>query len=174
MPRSLKLLIAGVVAASAFALVATTFVFPITSGIALPNAPDGVDPTLEALLLGVGFWIVLTSVASALPVQMPRGSQQAVSFAPMVAAVVLGGPTAGAWVAAIGTVLCALRAAWRPRYGPLVLAAAVASLAAVILAQGSGEKLEDEVRETDLVEEHTEHGEEVLPWAIEETVAAAL
>lgn len=50
--------------------------------------------------------------------------------------------------------------------------ALVATLA-VGLAQGSGEELEDEVDETELVEEHTEQGERVLPWAIAVTVVAA-
>jgi putative nucleotidyltransferase with HDIG domain len=91
------------VAASAVALVAATLLFPLTPEIALPNAPQGQSPSGQALLLGVAFWMLLTLVASALPVQMPRGTQQAVSFAPIVAAIILGGPTAGAWVAAFGT-----------------------------------------------------------------------
>src|SRR5262245_51648861 len=103
MPRSLKLLILGVVAASAVALVAATLLFPLTDPIALPNAQDGLKPSLEAKLLGVAFWTLLTLVASALPVQMPRGTKQALSIAPIVAAMVLGGPAAGGWVAAVGT-----------------------------------------------------------------------
>jgi putative nucleotidyltransferase with HDIG domain len=103
MPRSLKLLILGVVAASAVSLVAATLWFPLTPGIALPNASQGA-PTQPELMLGVLFWIVVTLFASALPVQMPRGTQQAVSFAPVVAAILLGGPAAGGWVAAIGTI----------------------------------------------------------------------
>src|SRR6188768_3023517 len=103
MPRSLKLLIFGVVAASAVALVAATLLFPLTPGIALPNPGTGITASQQELLLGVAFWTLLTLVASALPVQMPRGSRQAVSFATIVAATVLGGPTAGGWVAAIGS-----------------------------------------------------------------------
>ena len=49
------------------------------------------------------FWTVLTLVASALPVQLPRGTQQAVAMAPIMAAMLLGGPAVGGWVAAIGT-----------------------------------------------------------------------
>jgi HD-GYP domain-containing protein (c-di-GMP phosphodiesterase class II) len=53
--------------------------------------------------VGLGFWVALTLVASALPVQMPRGTMVAVSIAPIIGAMALGGPTAGAIVAAIGT-----------------------------------------------------------------------
>jgi hypothetical protein len=75
-------------------------------------------------------------------------------------------------IAAVGTVLCALLPRWRSPYGVLVLGAAVASLVTVLLAQGSGEELEDQVEETELVEEHTEHGEQVLPWSVAEAAAA--
>ena len=86
MPRSLKLLIIGVVAASAVALVAATLAFPLYASIALPNPEEGVKPSQAAILTGVLFWILLTLVASALPVQMPRGTKQAVSIAPSSAA----------------------------------------------------------------------------------------
>src|SRR5262249_42872359 len=42
-------------------------------------------------------------VTSALPVKMPRGILIAVSIAPIIAAVSLGGPAAGGWVALIGS-----------------------------------------------------------------------
>ncbi len=45
----------------------------------------------------------MTLLASALPVQMPRGSLVNTSIAPIVAAMSLGGPTAAGWVALIGT-----------------------------------------------------------------------
>jgi hypothetical protein len=76
-------------------------------------------------------------------------------------------------LAVVGTFVCALVPRWRSRYGPLALGAAVVATIAVLFAQGSGEKLEDDVKKTELVEEHTEHAEQVLPWAIAETVAAA-
>ena len=76
-------------------------------------------------------------------------------------------------LAAIGVVLCALVPAWRGPYAPLVLVAAVVATVAVLFAQGSGEELEDDVDETELVEDHAEKGEQVLPWAIGVTVAAA-
>jgi hypothetical protein len=54
-----------------------------------------------------------------------------------------------------------------------VLAVALVATIAVGLAQTSGEALEDQVSETDLVEKHTEQGESVLPWAIALSVVAA-
>jgi putative nucleotidyltransferase with HDIG domain len=101
MPTSLKLLITGVVAGSALALVAATHFFGIYPGIALDGPPP--SPGHFSVYLGLAFWIAITLAASALPVQMPRGTQQAVSIAPIVASLILGGPAAGAWVAAIGT-----------------------------------------------------------------------
>jgi putative nucleotidyltransferase with HDIG domain len=51
----------------------------------------------------MGYWIVLTLVASALPVRLPQGTFASVSFAPIIASVVLGGPVAAGIVAFFGT-----------------------------------------------------------------------
>jgi uncharacterized membrane protein len=75
-------------------------------------------------------------------------------------------------LAAIGTLVVAAVPRARRHYAPLALAAALAATVAVGLAQTSGEALEDQVRETDLVEQHTDQGESVLPWAVAVTVAA--
>jgi len=75
-------------------------------------------------------------------------------------------------LAAVGAVVCAAVPRARRPYAPLVLAAALASLGAVILAQGSGEELEHDVEKSALVHEHTERGDQVLPWAIAVTVLA--
>ncbi len=99
MSRGLKLYIAGVVAASAIALGATTLAFPIQGGIGVGFGFLG-D---QSVVIGLVFWTVLTAVASALPVEMPRGSLVAVSIAPLIAATALGGPAAGGWVALLGT-----------------------------------------------------------------------
>lgn len=96
MTRSLKLYIAGVVALSVVALVVTTYTFKVQPPIGLPIFGVGSD------LAGLVFWCVLTLGASALPVGMPRGTLFAVNTAPIIAATVLGGPTAGAWVSLIG------------------------------------------------------------------------
>jgi putative nucleotidyltransferase with HDIG domain len=52
---------------------------------------------------GVAFWVVLTLASGALPVRLPQGTVVSVSAAPVIASFVLGGPLAGAIVAAIGT-----------------------------------------------------------------------
>jgi putative nucleotidyltransferase with HDIG domain len=99
MARGLKLYIAGVVAASAVALVVTTLLFPLH-----PSLGSGWEAFGDrAPLVGLVFWCVVTVLASALPVRMPRGTLVAVSIAPLIAALALGGPAAGAWVALIGT-----------------------------------------------------------------------
>ncbi len=76
-------------------------------------------------------------------------------------------------LAALGLVVTAAVPAARRYYAPLVLAAALASVVAVAIATGSGEELEEQVDETELLEEHTERGEQVLPWAIGVAVVAA-
>jgi hypothetical protein len=86
----------------------------------------------------------------------------------IVHAVVVLLPLAGAGTIAIGLVR-----RWRRPYGPLVLAAAVVATLSVLLAQGSGEELEHDVRKSELVEEHTEAGDTVLPFALALLVVAA-
>jgi putative nucleotidyltransferase with HDIG domain len=104
MPRLLKLYIASVVAVGAIALIVATPFFEAESGIALrltttpPSQPSEIE-----LALGVVFWTILTLVGSAFPVQLPRGTHQAVAVAPIMASMFLGGPAVGGWVAAIGT-----------------------------------------------------------------------
>ena len=107
MPRSLKLFITGLVALSALALVATSFVFATRTDWTLGLRPEIGVPLSQSpevnVLAGVAFWTVLTLFTSALPVQMPRGTFVSTSIAPIVASMVLGGPVAAGWVAAIGT-----------------------------------------------------------------------
>lgn len=68
------------------------------------------------------------------------------------------------------TALGAVAAAWsrlaRAHVGWLVAALALLDILLVPLATGSGEALEERVTETALVEEHTEMGEQLLPWVI--------
>jgi putative nucleotidyltransferase with HDIG domain len=99
MPRQLKLYIIGVVTAGAVALAVTTLLIPIDSRIGAGFEDFGQYSTAVGLI----FWTIATLVASALPVRMPRGTLVGVSIAPLIAATALGGPTAGAWVALIGT-----------------------------------------------------------------------
>jgi putative nucleotidyltransferase with HDIG domain len=142
MPRPLKLYITGVVAASALALVVTTLWFgDLDERIAF--APLGTGEAGK--LAGVLFWTALTLVASALPVQMPRGTLVAVSVAPILAAIDLGGPVAGVWVAALGTTEIREIRGRIPWYGTLanhaglVIPAALAGIAVesvMLLGQG--------------------------------------
>jgi putative nucleotidyltransferase with HDIG domain len=53
---------------------------------------------------GIAFWCLLTFVASALPVRLPRGVHVTVAFAPATAAMLLGGPAAAGIVAILGTI----------------------------------------------------------------------
>jgi hypothetical protein len=77
-------------------------------------------------------------------------------------------------IAAIGLIVVAAIPRSRKLYAPIVLGLALVATVAVGLAQQSGESLENDVKETELVEEHTEQGETVLPWAIAVTVMSAL
>ncbi|HEX5616603.1 MAG TPA: DUF2231 domain-containing protein [Acidimicrobiia bacterium] len=69
-------------------------------------------------------------------------------------------------LAALGTLAVALVPKLRATFAVVVVVLALGATVAVGLAQGSGEALEDAVDETELIDEHTEHAEQVLPWAI--------
>jgi len=86
---SIRLLIVVTVAAAGASFAAATLLSPARSGI------GGIP--------GITYWITLTLVASALPVRLPQGTFASVSFAPIIAAVVLGGPAAAGIVAVLGT-----------------------------------------------------------------------
>jgi hypothetical protein len=103
MPRSLKVYVLVVVAIGAIALVAATILFPPDAAIAIDVVPNGSEPTRLEYAVGVGYWIALALIGSAFPVQLPRGTQQAVAIAPIMGAMFLGGPAVAGWVAALGT-----------------------------------------------------------------------
>jgi putative nucleotidyltransferase with HDIG domain len=107
MSRSLKLYIAGLVSTSALALLLTSSVFSGKSELVLGMRPDisidPTNPTVLNVLIGLGFWTLITLFAGALPVRMPRGTLVSVAIAPILAAMTLGGPVAAGWVALIGT-----------------------------------------------------------------------
>jgi putative nucleotidyltransferase with HDIG domain len=128
MPKSLKAYITGVVVLGAFALVAATLVFPAKAAIAirLPGGSPTIAPGEVEILAGVCFWIVLTLVSWALPVTLAHGIQQAVATAPMLAAVFLGGPAVGGWVAVIGTTETRELRGKIPWYGTLANHAGIA------------------------------------------------
>ncbi|HEX7490497.1 MAG TPA: HD-GYP domain-containing protein [Candidatus Limnocylindrales bacterium] len=96
MSRRLKALIAIVALASGALFVSAIYSCQIGSAIEVKGMPQGI-------LLGVLFWIGLTMIGSSLAVRMPKGSVVDVGFAPIVAAISLGGPIVGALVALVGT-----------------------------------------------------------------------
>ncbi|TFH19668.1 MAG: hypothetical protein E4H05_04085 [Acidimicrobiales bacterium] len=77
-------------------------------------------------------------------------------------------------IAAIALIVVAAIPRSRKVYAPIVLGLALAATVAVGLAQQSGESLKGDVKKTELVEEHAEQGETVLPWAIAVTIMSAL
>jgi putative nucleotidyltransferase with HDIG domain len=127
LPSALKAYISGVVVTSALALAAATLLFPATSypDIALDLVP-GVGPTNLEFLAGIAFWTLLTLVSWALPVRLPHGTQQAVANAPMLAAIFLGGPAVGGWVAVLGTTEVRELRGRIPWYGTLANHAGIA------------------------------------------------
>ena len=103
MSRSLRTYITGLVGAAAIALLATGLVIPVGTDIALQLDGDTSTGSAIEVLAGGAFWTIVTLFASALPVRLTDGVQVAVSIAPLMAATTLGGPTAGALVALLGT-----------------------------------------------------------------------
>ena len=146
MPRPLKLYIAGLVAVSAILLIATSSRINVDPRIAI-QFDASTDTSTPEIYLGVAFWVIVMLVSSAMPVTMPRGMVVAVSTAPLIAAMALGGPTAAGWVALLGTL------EWRevrgriPWYGSLanhagiVPAAIVGGAIADLLGRGSSIQL---------------------------------
>ena len=127
MPRSLKLYYVWLVASGAVALLVTSYSFSSHAGFMLGMRPEigkgipmGQSEKEIQALAGLLFWTVLSLFASALPVRMPRGTVVSVNTAPIVAAMVLGGPVAAGWVAALGTTELRELRGRIPWYGTLV------------------------------------------------------
>ena len=125
MSGPLKAYIAGVVVLSAFALVAATLTFPANPAIAI-RFVDGVAPTQAEIVAGVVFWTALSLVSWALPVRLAYGTQQSVANAPVLAAIFLGGPAVGGWVAMLGTTEARELRGQIPWYGTLTNHAGIA------------------------------------------------
>ena len=96
MSRRLGALIAIMALASTSLLVSALLLCPIGVGLAIPGMPSG-------LLLGLVYWLALSTIGSSLAVRMPGGSVVDVGFAPVVAAMSLGGPSAAGLVAILGS-----------------------------------------------------------------------
>jgi hypothetical protein len=99
MNRRLGALIAVVAFVSGLLLVSAVVLCPL-------GWPISIMPKSHApgeIVLGVIFWVGLTLLGSSLAVRMPSGSMLDVGFAPVIAAVSLGGPGAAAWVGLLGT-----------------------------------------------------------------------
>ena len=71
-------------------------------------------------------------------------------------------------LAAVGTVLIAVRPAWRRRFGTAVAALTVFAVALVPLAQHTGEQLENKLAalQNPLITRHAELGGTLLPYAL--------
>jgi hypothetical protein len=101
MSPSLRAYVTGLVISSALAL-GITSLSGVDPRIALEL--DGAKGSSTAeVFAGLAFWTAITLFASQFPVTMGRGIHVAVAIAPVIAAINLGGPAAGAWVALIGT-----------------------------------------------------------------------
>jgi putative nucleotidyltransferase with HDIG domain len=97
MNRRLGLLVAFVALATGALFVGAVLLCPLQIPISVDRlAPAGIPA-------GVLFWIGISLAGSSLAVRMPGGSLLDVSFAPMVAALSLGGPAAAGWVGIVGS-----------------------------------------------------------------------
>ncbi len=103
MRRPLAIYLAGLVGAAVIGLLATSLWIPIDPAIGIQVDGDPTKISWLDLFAGLPFWTIVTLVASSLPVRVSDGVQVAVSTAPMMAAAVLGGPTAAGWIALVGT-----------------------------------------------------------------------
>ena len=124
MSRRLGVLIATAALASGALLASAAFWCPIGAGISIKGAPNGP-------LLGVGFWIALTVVGASLTVRMPGGSFLDLGFAPIVAAMSLGGPSVAGVVALLGATQSRELRREVPWYGVLANHASIAGPAVV-------------------------------------------
>jgi HD domain len=88
-----RLLLVAVPAMAAVLFALSWSQWPIQPAIAASLGQNG----------GIAFWIGVTLLASSFPVKVARGSFVSVSAAPIIAAGILGGPTAAGVVAVLGT-----------------------------------------------------------------------
>jgi putative nucleotidyltransferase with HDIG domain len=91
--RRLAALIAATTAAALVVLAVSLVAWPLQTALSGPIGGLG----------GLFFWVALTLVTTAAPVHVPRGPFVSVYFAPILAVALLGGPSAAAVVAVLGT-----------------------------------------------------------------------
>jgi putative nucleotidyltransferase with HDIG domain len=129
MNRRLGLLVALVTLATAAAFVGAVLAYPLQTPLSVDSTPAGIP-------VGVLFWIGMSLVGSSLAVRMPGGSLMDISFAPLVAAMSLGGPAAAGWVGLVGSTQAREIRGQAPWYGVIANHCAIAGpaiLSAVIL-----------------------------------------
>ncbi len=102
-PRAFLVVLLAVATTEAGAVLASVLFLPpnVLAGIALRPFGD----SAFAIVLGIALWTTITMLASAFEVKFPDGTLFSVSAAPAVAAMVLGGPVAGAAVGAMGSLV---------------------------------------------------------------------
>ena len=100
-PRSYLALLGVMAAMMVASMWAALVLLPshVLGGIGVPPLGE----STPGIVLGIALWTAIALVSSAFPISMPNGNRHDVSSAPTVAAMALGGPVAGALVAAIGT-----------------------------------------------------------------------
>ncbi len=81
-------------------MVATLALFPVSPDVALPFTIGNIDPRA----LGIGLWILVGVATSARGTAEEGRTAITLGVAPVVAAFALGGPVAGVWVAAFGSI----------------------------------------------------------------------
>ncbi len=133
MTRDLRILLAAIPVVATALLVGSWLIWPV----------NDFDGPISGFL-APAFWISVALIASGAPVHVPRGSLVSVSAAPVIAAALLGGPTAAAVVAAIGTL------EWRevrgnvPWYGLvynhtfIVIPAVITGIVFIVVSSGAG------------------------------------
>jgi diguanylate cyclase (GGDEF)-like protein len=100
MPRREVVAIVTLFTAGALvAFVASLLLYPVDAAIALPFSPLGLDPVIA----GVAVWVVVGLATSSRSVADEGRVTILYGVGPIIAAAALGGPTAAAWVALLGT-----------------------------------------------------------------------
>jgi diguanylate cyclase (GGDEF)-like protein len=97
--RAVVAIVTAFTAGAIGAFVGSLLLFPIDASIALPFSPFGLDPVAG----GVVVWIAVGLATSSRSVADEGRVTILYGVGPIIAAAALGGPTAAAWVALLGT-----------------------------------------------------------------------